>query len=399
MFRRFRRAFLPSVALFVFGVAASAGVSAAESPAGHHGAPQLGVAHYDIFGEGDTLHLLTGYRVEGKKGVTLWYRRSVDGGATWLAPVRVNADGDDLFAPHPGENPQIAAHGDRVLVLWSSLRDGKPGSLVSMLSVDGGKTFKAGGNPAADGSFDYHPLPELGADAKGFHAVWLHGATHGGTEKQGVHYAHSSDGAVWTAMATIDRLTCECCWNRVVADGTHVGVLYRGNEPRDMKFAVADQGLWTPGVAVGAFGWDFQGCPHVGGALAASADFKSLHALVWTEKEGKEGLYHVASSDAGRHWQEPQRLGGKNAIDADLARAADGSLTAVWDTDSAIQSAQSVDDGKTWSAPKAVSSGGERNRHPRTVWTSKGTLTLWLEGARESTTLRSTGGAIAVPSS
>ena len=355
----------------------------------HHGAPPRGVVHFDLFADGDTLHLLTGDRRADRPGIALWYRRSTDAGATWSEPVRVNADGEDMFAPHPGENAQIAARGDVVLAMWTPIVDGKPRAPVTALSQDGGRTFVRAAGPAADGSDDYHPLPELGADARGFDAVWLHGARRDAEGHQGLHYAHSSDGKTWDAVQTVDAATCECCWNRLVANG----VLYRAGGPRDMKFARRDGGQWSEGVEVGKFDWEFAGCPHTGGALASSADGKALHAIVWTGREDVAGLYYVASRDGGKRWGEPKRLGAKDAVDADITLARDGSLRAVWDTDSAIMSARSRDGGKTWSAPEPLSHGGERSRHPRAA----GELTLWLEGPREATVLTSSRGPIATP--
>lgn len=385
-----------SLSIRILAAAAALGAGVAFAAGGHH-APQLGVAHFDVFAEGDTLHLLTGYRSAESKGVALWYRRSTDGGASWSAPVRVNGDGAEMFAPHPGENPQIAARGARVLALWTPVVDGRPGAPVTALSEDGGKTFARAGNPATDGADDYHPLPELGAGPDGFHAVWLHGAKHDGTSTQGVHHALSSDGKAWGAVETIDSVTCECCWNRVVASDDGVGVLYRGGAPRDMKFARGSGAKWSAGAPVGKFDWDFKGCPHTGGALAADAKGKALHALVWTGKEGAQGLYYSGSSDSGMRWSAPQRIGGDDAVDADLALAPDGALDAVWDTKAGIMGARSTDGGKTWSAPGPVSKGGARNRHPRTFATSKGAVTLWLEGSREATVLKSSRGAIDAP--
>lgn len=367
----------------------------AAAPGGHH-APQYGLAHFDVYADGDTLHLLAGYRSEGKPGVALWYRRSTDAGASWSAPVRVNAPEQGLFAPHPGENPQIAAHGDHVLAMWNSVdASGTPQALVTRVSDDGGKTFRDGANPASDGADDYHALAELGADAAGFHAVWLHGAKRGEAgSKQGLHYASSTDGVHWQAEQSVDAATCECCWNRIAAEAGNVSVLYRAGGPRDMKLAVRDGAAWHTSV-VGKFDWDYHGCPHAGGALAARG--KALHALVWTGKEGRQGLYYLRSDDGGAAWNDPQRLGGAEAMDSDLAIAADGSLDAVWDAEGAILHAQSHDGGKTWSAPAALSQGGERNRHPRTLATAQGGLSVWVEGPREASRLRSSRGDIAPP--
>ena len=73
-------------------------------------------AHFDVASSGDTIHLLTGQGKKGAAEIPLFHRVSKDGGATWSKPVRVNRDSDRLSAHHPGENPSIAASGDRVIV-------------------------------------------------------------------------------------------------------------------------------------------------------------------------------------------------------------------------------------------------------------------------------------------
>ena len=372
------------------------GAAPALAEGGHH-KPQLGLAHFDVFQEGDTLHLLAGYRAADGPGVALWYRRSSDGGISWSDPARVNGKGEELFSPHPGENPQIAARGERVVAMWGSKPEGKPGPLVTAYSDDGGKTWKRGVNPASDGTSDYHPLPELGAGPDGFVAVWLHSSASEGPQQQGVHAARSADGKRWDKTETIDKISCECCWNRVVAGKGSIGVLYRGAEPRDMEFASRTAGKWSEPAQVGKFDWDFAGCPHTGGALAQAADGRHLHALVWTGLQGHEGLHYVASKDAGATWSDARRLGGDDAVNADISIGPDGALLAVWDTKAGIMGALSHDDGATWGEPDAISQGGVRNRHPRVFATKLTNVTLWMEGPQEQTVLRSTAGVISPP--
>ena len=105
----------------------------------------------------------------------------------------------------------------------------------------------------------------------------------------------------------------------------------------------------------------------------------------------------MASGDAGATWSEAHRLGAEDAVDSDLALAPDGTLRAVWDTKSAIIGASSRDGGVSWSEPEPISHEGEHNRHPRVFVTKAGVVAFWMEGARESTVLRSTAGVISMP--
>ena len=148
-------------------------------------------------------------------------------------------------------------------------------------------------------------------------------------------------------------------------------------------------------ASIGGFGWNIQGCPHVGGALAVQG--KALHALVWTGKDGALGLYHSALvAEAGAAgatspaWSKPAKLGTDDAKNADLTTGTDGSLIAVWDeaggSGSPLRIARSSD-GARWSAPATVAASKEAT-HPRVV-AAGGTLVskppaptvLWLEGS------------------
>lgn len=348
------------------------------------------ISSFDVFADGDTVHLLVGQGDKRGGPVKLLYRQSQDGGQQWSEPIQVNSKGETLMAPHPGENAQIAAHGQRVMAVWSeksAIPGERAGPLLSMLSEDGGKTWRSGGKPAGDET-GYHALPELSADRQGFHAVWLHGGARDSGTPQGLHYTHSVDGSAWAAATQIAPATCRCCWNRLVTTADQdVGVLYRAAAPRDMAFVRVGANRRSreanlPGVAVGAFGWEFEGCPHVGGALAA--DGKKLHALVWTGKdEASTGLYYSSSADGGAEWSEPARLGDAVARDSDIAVAADGRLVALWGAASAggmhVAQTQSTDQGKTWSEPKVISDDTAMASHPRVLATAKGVTSFWLE--------------------
>ena len=178
-----------------------------------HGAPKPpGLAHYDVFADGGTLHLILGERTPA--GMVLKYRQSGDGGATWTTAVPVTGDGDTVFGPHPGETAQVAAHDGHLVAIWTQAdgENGRGGTVASAVSDDGGRTWKRAATPANDGSKRYHALVELGAGAAGFHAVWLHGD--GGDGVSTVNYAHSADGtltALWARAidggSVIERAT------------------------------------------------------------------------------------------------------------------------------------------------------------------------------------------------
>src|SRR6185436_13324832 len=188
---------------------------------------------------------------------------------------------------------------------------------------------------------------------------------------------------------TVDTHTCDCCWNSFAVAGGEALLMYRGHSPRDMSLAASDTGkTWRRLGPVGAFNWKIDACPETGGALAVSPS-GAVHALAWTGNERSLGLYHLRSTDTGRSWSAPRRIGGSDARHADLAATPDGTLLAVWDdmADHLVRAALSHDDGHTWSSVRVLSPASARASHPRAIAVAGGYRVFWTEVPR--------GGAVA----
>jgi hypothetical protein len=200
---------------------------------------------------------------------------------------------------------------------------------------------------------------------------------------QGVRAALSRDaGRTWAKNASPDTRSCECCWNRVAAGRGEAYVLYRDRDPRDMALAVTGDGgqEWTRRGPVGSFGWEFEGCPEVGGGLAADPQTKGrLDAVVWTGETSRQGVYALGSRNGGRSWTPPVPLGARTARNPDLARSG-GTLFAVWEERGQLFAARSSNDGAAWSAPERLGGDDARAAHPRVVAPGDGRfLVLWTE--------------------
>lgn len=256
--------------------------------------------------------------------------------------------------------------------------------MATSLSADGGRTWKRGPNPADDGSTEGHNFIDIAADAKGvLHLVWLD--TRGG--KRGLRSAKSEDhGRTWSANRTVDEETCECCWNTIATSPTSgTWVIYRDKSPRDMTIASLDDTTTKP-VTVGAFQWEFPGCPHVGAGLCFSPDH-SLHAVVWTGKEKQSGIYHLSSTDRGQSWSEPMKLGDQTARNPDCAVNSGGGLAIVWNSSkedaSRICFSTSRDGGHHWSEPFQMNEAGATSTHPRIVSAGRSFRIFWTEASAD----------------
>jgi len=368
------------------GVAADHRPPADHSGGGHaHHAGVAGeVLSLDAWSANGTIDLLTALRGEpgAKHGDRLVHRRSTDGGRSWSAGREVDLGGRPMHAPHRGMDPQIAADGDRLLALWTvpGTSDWGIGPIATSFSADGGHTWTPGPTPADDGQTDGHNYLDAVVDDQGvFHAVWLDNRDSGA---RGLSASRSRDGLTWSPSRSIDDATCECCWNRIYAQpGGRLDVLYRDKLPTDLVVAAsADRGeSWRTVGTPGGFGWQFEGCPHTGGALARPAGLPGeLHALSWTGAEGRTGLWALTSRDGGESWSEAHRIGSQAARHGDIA-AAGGRLVAVWDEEARIFTATSDDSGATWSTPEPLSDPGRQATHPLVVASGDGALALWSE--------------------
>ena len=339
-----------------------------------------GVWGLDVVSRGSTVDLLVATAEAGV--VRLLHQRSSDGGRSWSTPVPVPAGELAPAHGHRGADPQIAAAGDRLLVAWTARGDSSwgTGPIGTAVSDDGGRSWAPGATPSDDGSRDGHGFLDLAATADGaFQAVWLDGRDGDG---QGLRFASSPDGRAWSPNVTVDRATCECCWNRLVSRGGATSVIYRDTSPRDLRVASSSDGgaHWEDRGTPGGFDWSIDACPHVGGALAFAGG--GAVALDWTGEEESAGL-HVVQAE-GESWRPPVRLGGPSARHADLVARGD-ELIAVWDETAAdsraIFTARSADSGQSWSQSERVAR-SEGGSHPLTVAVDEGVLVIWTSALK-----------------
>jgi hypothetical protein len=229
-------------------------------------------------------------------------------------------------------------------------------------------------------------FPAVAAGADAFHVVWIYASG----EERSLRHARlgfADPRGSWSENVVVDPQICACCWNelRVGDDGT-LCALYRDVKPSDMAMATSTDGgaTWHPAGLPGPFGWQFDGCPHVGGGLASVADSKGRPqwlATVWTGAGKSAGAYTTSQTGAG-DWSKPAALGagGRNT---DLAVSAkSGVALAVWDQNGGeagqtVLGAFSRDGGKTWDAPQQLSRPGQNAAYPRVVPSRDSFVVAW----------------------
>lgn len=348
-----------------------------------------GVVSVDVKQVDNTIHLLLGKVINGKH--SLWYQATNDQGQTWSSAVETTAGMDITAKFHRGNDARLAVQGDNIVAVWMSRVEGAPhnaGPMMSVRSDDAGQTWQKSTMPADwDGP---HGFFAMDGNDEQINLVWFDSREQVSKGSQGLRYTSSIDGGVtWLENQTLDEQTCSCCWNTAHFDGEQFYVLYRDKQPSDMALGkVNKQHQWQRLSTVGAFNWDFQGCPHIGGALAFDGNNNQVHATVSTGLESKAGLYYLNSSDKGMNWQVPTQLGDDLAVHSDLALSNTGTLLAAWDqiTEHGFEVvyALSQDQGQTWSNQALISTPGQRASHPRVVAVANTFLVLWTENSAEN---------------
>lgn len=344
-----------------------------------------GTTALDVYPEQDAIHLLLEEEIPGKPP-RLVYRVSRDEGRSFSSPLVIPTH-LPVLPGHRGNDPQIAAHGEQLVVVWTSRGSGygERGKIGLVRSADGGKHWEPGKNAADDGEADgAHAFESLLFDESGrCHLVWLD--ERNGT--MGLRAAYSDDGGKsWSTNRTIDPEVCTCCPTALLAFRSELFALYRMASPRDTALAVSrDHGeTWEKLGPVGDFHWEFLGCPHWGSGIAAweSDGKENLYAAVQTGKQGRAGLYFLRSDDQGRRWTTPQALAGPQGRFVDLALSGKA-LCAAWEDSSGFTSqivaALSSDGGMTWSPARKLSQHGVWATHPRVVGLENRFLVLWTE--------------------
>lgn len=337
----------------------------------------LEVKSFDIYADGSTLHLIISGtpHTQNHNSTSVRYLQSSDGGVHWSKSVALGNNLPMSLASR-GNDVQIAAQDNNIVALWQVQGEiPNSGPLVTFYSHDAGKIWYQGKNPAIDDSGDQSHA-DLVADVQGyFHAVWLADPEENGY--QSLRYAQSHDkGETWQSPLKLDDSTCSCCANKLTLspDG-FIHVLYRDMKPRDMTMlSSSDNGAtWQNKQTIGDFHWEFDGCPHVGGALAFDQS-NNFYGSVWTGAPNMSGLYAASAKQIVKI--------GKNAIHSDIT-VLDNRIFLVWDEirpeGTAIFSSQSVDKGVSWTTPHRLSDVGKTSTHPRIVSIENAALVFWTE--------------------
>ena len=285
---------------------------------------------------------------------------SRDGGASFMAPVRVNVvEGEarlggelpprvSLTPPRAGGTPGIA-------VLWTSR--GTSTQVKLSRSDDGGQSFSAPVALQAAGAEGDRGWTSLTVDSRGaIHAAWLdHRGLAAAKPARGSAPSHGSGAHDGAAMAQrsgfyfatagepereLSKGVCYCCKTALAAgpDDMLVGAwrhVYRGNV-RDIALTVSRNGgrTFSSPARVSEDGWAINGCPDDGPAVAVDGS-GTIHVAWPTVIPGAEpeGAIFYTTSQDGVTFKPRSRIPTETRRPAhpQIVVLGDGRVAVAWD--------------------------------------------------------------------
>jgi len=271
-----------------------------------------------------------------KQGDHLMLYRSADEGASWSAPVVVNAQPEAISAD--GENrPKVAfAHDGGVLVSWTRPL-GKPNTgEIRFARADDGEHFSAPITVHRDRQEITHRFESMLVTGDGrVMLAWidkrdLESAKAGkGTYRGAAIYAATSNdgGRSFQPERKLADHSCECCRisSSIDADGAPLFMWRHVFAPNERDHAIVRiKPDGTPeAVQRATFDhWRIDGCPHHGPALAVDGG-GVRHAVWFSHKDGEGHVFYgrLATGVDGLAVVGQRTVGGPLAEHADLAVA------------------------------------------------------------------------------
>ncbi len=249
----------------------------------------------------------------------------------WSPPVTV-ASGEGFFA-NWADFPAVAQAPDGSLVAhWlAKLGEGTYSYGVFLArSTDGGATWTPAGLLHSDRSATEHGFVSWVPEDGGLRAFWLDGRQTGNDGPMALRTAHVETEP--SREEQVDPRVCDCCQTDAAVTAGGPVVAYRGRsgkEIRDIYLVRETAQGWSRPALVHADGWEINGCPVNGPAVAASG--RHL-AVAWFTGAPPSPRVQVAfSEDGGATFSPPVVVDGEGPLGrVDLVLAPSGDALVSW---------------------------------------------------------------------
>ncbi len=320
--------------------------------------------------------------------------QSDDLGKTFSTAVKIAEHGKLLDAGSDAR-PQIVSDSQgKVFLAYAFFKDSNWNAQINTArSADGGATFTSPEPLTQDGSSQRFPSALIRPDGSIFIA-WIDkrlvaAAKQGGANKLGgsIAYSFSNDmGQTFKVERIANDSSCECCRIGATVDaGYNPVIIYRAIFPGGIRDH-ATQIIIPKGPGsvrrVSDDQWKTDACPHHGPTIAVSQSGK-IHVAWFTQGETRSGVFYANSSNQGRSYSKPARIGADGAnVSRPYLLALGKVVYLVWKEfngkSSIVYLKQSMDDGSTWSAPKAISETSGYSDHPLLISHGDAVFLSWL---------------------
>lgn len=348
------------------------GMSAGE---GRPPGPELGaLAAFDARGTLWAAHKDSGYVVVS---------RSEDLGRSWSATTRVNAAPEATDTGGEARPKVAIGPGGEVYVTWTKAL-GKPytGEIRFSRSLNGGRTFSAPVRVHADRQVITHRFDSIAVNRSGqIFVAWIDKRDGVAAAKApaapayrgaAVYFAVSDDrGTTFRGDHKLADNVCECCRIALLPqdDGSVIAMWRHVFAPNIRDHAIAKMhvdGRADPVQRATFDDWRSDVCPHHGPSLAEDAD-GILHAVWFTQAPGRSGVFYGRLRDGAVEGQ--RQVGGDTAEHADLAVTGRRVAMAWKEFDgerSQLRAMVSESGGKTWRELQLASTKGASDQ-PRVL--------------------------------
>jgi hypothetical protein len=277
------------------------------------------------------------------EGEGVYVASSPDLGRSFDRAVRVNPAPETIDANGEGRPKLAISPRGTILVTWTQkLLQPFAGRIRFSRSTDGGRSFAPPRTLNDDGLVTGHRFDALGVAPRGEVVVaWIDKrdleaavARKQAYEGAAIYYATSrDDGLSFGPNRKVRDHACECCRLAIAFDPAGEPVLlFRDILPggiRDHSLVRLVSGAAAP-VRATFDDWRIDACPHHGPSLSIGAD-GTLH-LAWFSGDGRGpgGAFYARSSDGGRTFREPVRLGSGASASHPSVLAAGDRVYVAW---------------------------------------------------------------------
>jgi len=340
-----------------------------------------------------TLHLTWGG--EKKEGRGMFYLHVKPDQEHYPEPVRISPSNTPVATLHEPPALALGAKND-VYLTWTTPHPNANGKLFTSLlllsrSLDGGKTFLPPVRVNDDEAITGHSFDHLTVSPDGsVHIAWLDARE--GKKDPATYASFSKDqGTTLSPNLKIDEPSCVCCRTHATAapDGT-LYLAWRKIFPGGVRETVVSRSTdngqsFSSPVIVGHDQWVYEGCPHRPATMGVDRQGR-LYVTWYTEgPDDTPGVYLAYSDDQGKTFTPRRLLNVSKGTFPDhpqLAVNQEGHLLITWEEQSPVRRevvfSYSLDRGLTFSQPKKINE--KKAKSPAVTLNDHGQAVIaWLE--------------------